>query len=39
LKTDLKTTLFKTLKFSEIEQGLKYAVENTIEGKVTLVPN
>ena len=38
LKGDLKTTCYKTLKYGDIEEGLRLAVEKTLEGKVTLVP-
>ena len=39
LKGDLSTVCYKQIKYSEIEEGLKLAVENTIDGKVTMVPN
>jgi hypothetical protein len=39
LKTDLSTTCFKTLNYADIEEALKHAVSNTIEGKITLVPS
>jgi NADPH:quinone reductase-like Zn-dependent oxidoreductase len=39
LKTDLATHGYKTLKFSEIEQGLELSVSQGSVGKITIVPN
>jgi hypothetical protein len=39
LKGSLSTQSFKVLKYDQVEEGLKLAVSNTLEGKVTLIPN
>ena len=39
LKGDLSTICHKQIKYADIEEGVKLAVEKTIEGKVTMTPN
>lgn len=38
LKSDLSTTVFKTLPLEKIEEALQLSVSHATEGKITLLP-
>jgi hypothetical protein len=39
LKNELATQPLKTVKFSELAEGLELSVSKATEGKITLIPN
>lgn len=39
LKNELATQPLKTIKFSDITEGLELSVSKATEGKITLIPN